>query len=316
MSFRIVVIIIFISCKSFAQVWCTPNSEWYFTHNMFQGYSGYLKHKYLYDTIIDGKFCNKIHVEGELWQILFPQLYHYNYFIYTFTNNRVVYLKDVKELGANNFDTLYNFNATIGSKWRMAPVSQTGCAISHVTVLDTGSKIIQGIRLKWLKVNYKNSTPGQMYNIPNVNDTIYERFGGLMMYPYSPGNICPWTWDLNYGGQLRCYYDLDISYQSTASPELWNNQCDYYYVGIKENSSNIKFLSIYPNPSKDLIRLESSPDLLNCRITDLSGRTIFAQFKEDNKKFEIDISQLDKGLYILIFEDRSHRLYTGKFLKE
>src|SRR6218665_1298812 len=106
--------ITFLSLNSQGQIWCTPGSVWNFKE-IFLGGNGCKRMEYLYDTIINGKTCNKIKEVRIGKNYTTPLIdYMYTRYFYTHIDNNVVYLDN---------DTLYNFNANIGDKWRIAPVN-------------------------------------------------------------------------------------------------------------------------------------------------------------------------------------------------
>jgi len=289
-----------------SQVWCTPNSEWYFSHSNF-GIYGYKKSNYLYDTLIAGKNCNKIKVNTVGYSMVPPNNFNLTDYLYTYINNKVVYIKDVMQPGTNNFDTIFNFNAAIGSKWRMAPTSVSACAMSFVTVLDTGRRTIQGLSLKWLKVNYTNNG-----GLPlNVNDTIYERLGGLFIYPYWPGNTCPTTTDAGAGGPLRCFSDNQIINHKNN----WTAACDDYYTSLKENSG-LSELNLYPNPNNGILNIEmeifnEEPEI---QIKNTLGEMLLSEKIKTNTS-HIDLSNLLNGIYFVSLK-QSSGIKTLKIVKE
>ncbi len=72
-------------------------------------------------------------------------------------------------------------------------------------------------------------------------------------------------------------------------------------------------LSVFPNPAVDYFNIqlnEKYTDGFNLEVYDLSGnRLISKQWKGEN----IDISQLDKGIYMLYLR-RNKEVYTQKLL--
>jgi hypothetical protein len=291
-----------------AQIWCTPSSEWYFTHSTFGQY-GYKKWNYLYDTLIAGKNCNKIRDNTVFYSPSPPTNYNFNEYLFTYVTNSVVFIKDVVQTGTNNFDTLFNFNGAIGSKWRMAPTSMTGCAASFVTVLDTGRSTIQGQSLKWLKLNY---TYNGNFNL-NFNDTVYERLGAFKYYPYWPQNICPTQTDSEKGGPLRCFSDNLIN----GYVHTWTNTCNYYYNGVGENALEKSSFGIHPNPANEFLTVTGKTQgNKQISVLNILGETILSENFSDESADRLNIATLKSGIYFVRYSQEGKRTSVVKFVKE
>ncbi len=85
-----------------------------------------------------------------------------------------------------------------------------------------------------------------------------------------------------------------------------------------ENSPNI---SIYPNPFKNSLFVELKQDLLTSNenleiiIYDLLGRTIKRIGQINKAKFEIDLSDLNNGIFIYNISNENGILGKGKIIK-
>ncbi len=82
--------------------------------------------------------------------------------------------------------------------------------------------------------------------------------------------------------------------------------------GMNEFISNDTFLTIYPNPAKDMISIRSADNVigLNYRVLDVLGRTLLSGKFED---IEINVSKLGSGIYFLKIEEAGS---SYKFIKE
>lgn len=268
---------------------------------------------YLYDTVITGKTCNKL-MEFRIGQELIGNVlsyYNYTRYFYTHTNNDVVYLFDPSN---NNFDTLYNFSATIGDRWRMPPLSKPKCALSYVTVTDTGHVTIQG---QWLK----SFTLAPTMPFPSVSwglyGTIYERLGAIDMYPYYWGNLCANGTDADIGGPLRCFSD----HQIIEYKKSYNGPCDYMYVSVDELKNNPGLIQLYPNPGQGLFTFHLEPASAGeqawLSITDVLGRPLKRMDLEPGKNVHsIELRDLADGVYIVSLMSGNDVVYTGKVIKQ
>ena len=312
-----VLFVLFNSTGAKSQSWCPIGATWYFNHwNIWTG-PGYIKRTYIgSNAIIDGKPCNQFLIEtyGQIGNVSIT-----GYF--TYLNNDVVY--NVPTVGSIK-DTLFDFKAKPGDKWRMAPTIKAQCAAGKVTVLDTGSKIIQGQKLRWLKVNYLSSKV-------NFIDTIYERFGPLGVYSYNWFNVCPAGSDGEYGGSLRCYSDNQI-------PNFVNDHstaCDYYNgVGITKNQSVSIEIRIFPNPSTDLITIQfpNSNGDYNFKLINALGQIHLESFGHleqpalslsqgsrkvtDENQAQLNLSNLKTGIYFLQIWENGKLVGTEKIIKQ
>jgi len=73
-------------------------------------------------------------------------------------------------------------------------------------------------------------------------------------------------------------------------------------------------VSLHPNPAKNYIVLELSySEISKIKIVDLSGKQIMVMFSNE-KNVELNISHLEKGIYILQIEQKN-KLYFKKIIK-
>ena len=69
----------------------------------------------------------------------------------------------------------------------------------------------------------------------------------------------------------------------------------HYAIGLEENLSST---SIYPNPTSDILNIKNENLIKELVITDISGKEI-KRFNCDSKESTLDISELDKGIYLI-----------------
>ncbi len=80
----------------------------------------------------------------------------------------------------------------------------------------------------------------------------------------------------------------------------------------------ISQFQMYPNPAVSTLNVEIEDHTINqIAIYDLSGRLMtVANFKGNNKKEQMNVSGLFKGLYILKLHTATGQIYSARFLKE
>jgi sugar lactone lactonase YvrE len=98
------------------------------------------------------------------------------------------------------------------------------------------------------------------------------------------------------------YYNTEND--SLVSPNAGNNTVTFHYLGttsptaVHQNIQND--LRFYPNPASDFIYLENSTgENLSAEIYDLTGRKLLSFENLSSDRQQIDISGLEKGLYVL-----------------
>lgn len=73
-------------------------------------------------------------------------------------------------------------------------------------------------------------------------------------------------------------------------------------VGINNYESIEKYVKVYPNPASDQLFVNSDFDVRNAAIYDLNGKMVWSNQNERRRKFNIDISGLEKGFYFIRIE--------------
>jgi hypothetical protein len=93
-------------------------------------------------------------------------------------------------------------------------------------------------------------------------------------------------------------------------------------VGIEEypqNSSELKSLSIYPNPASEKFKIHIDDQVsgsITLKIADIEGKTVFTREVENNSEINLSETGLASGLYLITAEyqgnfRRAKLVYTG-----
>jgi hypothetical protein len=274
---------LFFSSLSFAQNWAPAGAKWHYTYIGFS--SGYVQIAYVGDTIIAGQTCQKLQKTFNGLQFgVTPTSYIFDT-SYTYENNGVVYV-----LEQNQWKTLYNFNATIGEHWPMAPLPEFGGCTenSQLKVLATGTKVINAQTLKYLVVDFCNPD----LTSQGFQDTIIEKIGftGSYMLPF---DMCTMAFDGNEGGPFRCYSDDNFS---TYKP-FYANDCEYL-VGVEENQ--MRELTIFPNPSAGKFTIEAPLEAGQViALFDLNGQLVYRQLLINSGFSQTLDIELNPGIYLV-----------------
>lgn len=79
-----------------------------------------------------------------------------------------------------------------------------------------------------------------------------------------------------------------------------------------------RLISVYPNPAKDLVHVESRAHmLLSVQMHDLFGNTLLnvqAQDNNHNTKLSLDVAHLPNGIYYLVIKNINHTTVVRKML--
>lgn len=115
--------------------------------------------------------------------------------------------------------------------------------------------------------------------------------------------------DLSDGWYDYCVKAVYSSGISDCSEEL------SILVGESSVNSHEKQVSIFPNPTQGILNIELLDESTYViRLTDISGRTVLSR-KETELKKHIDLTNLPKGIYILIIEMKSDVLIDKVILE-
>jgi hypothetical protein len=283
MKSTLLLLALFFCSLSFAQNWAPAGAKWHYTYIGFG--IGYVEIANVGDTIIAGQTCQKLQKTFNGLQFgVTPTTYIFDT-TYTYENNGVVYV-----LEQNQWKTLYNFNATVGEHWPMAPLPEFGgCTVnSQLKVLATGTKVINAQTLKYLVLDFCNPD----LTSQGFQDTIIEKIGftGSYMLPF---DMCTMAFDGNEGGPFRCYSDNNFS---TYKP-FYANDCEFL-VGLNENQ--MLELAIYPNPSSGKFTIEA-PLVAGqvIELYNLNGQQVFSQEILNSGLSQTLEINLTPGMYVL-----------------
>jgi hypothetical protein len=279
---------LFSICLS-AQNWCAEGATWHYTADYETPAVGYAKIEYTGDTIINSQVCNKLTKTYFGYNFISNQFVSYPLGMeYTYEQNHIVYM-----FNDSNWDTLYNFNSSIGDSWKMAktPINGTCNANGRITVTDTGTVIINGFNLRYRAVDYNYDIP--VLGIQIVHDTIIEKIGNKQRYML-PFDYCNLMIDGNEGGPFRCYQDNNFASYHPYFP----NACNFT-VNITEQTE-LNTISIFPNPVSSTINIHFSKneELKKLKIYDLLGNCIITSALIKSLE-NIDVSYLPNGIYFM-----------------
>jgi hypothetical protein len=270
-----------------AQSWCPPGAEWHYSANFCTGAcNGYVRMFSSGDTIVQNQPCTKIERIRTYTSYFDPTIYVDTLSnLYTYSTVGIVWMFDPQ---MNAFDTLYDFNATIGDSWQLIHLPENSLGSDFLSVLDTGHVSVDGHQLRWLSVEYHFQ--GATGNNPPYLDTLIQRIGSNQFYmlPYDFPNG---FFDGQEGGFFRCYTDNDISYQSPSV-----QTCDLP-LRVTERALR-RAPVIFPNPGNDQITVEFPAFAFadQMELYDAWGKKVLV-VRIARERTLVDVSILPPGFY-------------------
>jgi hypothetical protein len=96
-----------------------------------------------------------------------------------------------------------------------------------------------------------------------------------------------------------------------------NSQSRSLPLKIEELSGNEKQISLFPNPAKEYIILQSVSILKSAILTDLSGRILKTfDFKPHQSQYELELNELKAGIYLVSIKDSAGNSTVKKLVIE
>jgi hypothetical protein len=295
----LLLLIIGLNVSMKAQLWFPQGAQWYYKAVTFPNTSAYVELIKTGTTTIGGKTCANLNgtYKGALLGFGPTTITIANFQnINTYEENNIVFVYN-SYIAA--FDTLVNFNATIGDTWKQA--ISANCTITPVaTVIDTGHVTINGLFLKRIKVTYVNGG----------TNTFIEKIGSVSSF-FLPYSNCLLD---EPAGYFVCYSDDNFPLHDNGL-----GVCKFS-VGLNDLDPEYNKLQIYPNPNNGLLNIQlQDASLNNCtiKLTNVLGQEvrIDEQIKQ-NDLISIDLGLLKKGIYFLQLFDKGALIDVEKIIRE
>ena len=93
----------------------------------------------------------------------------------------------------------------------------------------------------------------------------------------------------------------------SALPTRINSNSDFVNVDVKEKETKLidRDLSISPNPSNGLFKIESLNSLQSIEVYDITGKTIWKKtdLNKNTNSFDVDLSTIQNGIYLIKIND-------------
>lgn len=291
---KLIFILLFLSCLTtlFGQQWAPVGSKW--TYSDFSwGYPFSNSPRVIEsvaDTTILGKECRVI--EGNCACGFFVNR------TYMYSENNKIYLFNDS---TQSFHTLYDFSVGVGGTWTIVPPNPADSF--KVVVESVYSQIIQGVSYNIQQIRNLNS--GDVWEF---NGKVAEGIGNINYCFFPQYAVCD-----PFSGRLRCYDDTkNITYFDTIP-------CDSTIYGLSVDNNYLENdVAIYPNPATSTLFIELNNlqfSSYSIEIFSLFGQKVISIGETTNKKTEISLENLSKGMYVVQIMDEKGNYYIKKVIK-
>ena len=298
-----------------AQNWCPPGATWFYKeYNGVTSTDGVIKYQYVRDTLvnsINAKLIKGTFTGKKIGAYPYPVATVYNYATYiTYEANRVVYI-----YRNGNFDTVVNYNATVGDKWKCLS-SSGGCGPTrYLTVTDTGHLLVNGLNLKTL-VTYDTN---KVVATPKIHKTIVVEKIYNFSGSYAQDVLFRIYCDKNENGGVEYSLITFLCYSDDNFLPYGANACNI--TGLNEISGGLSELIVFPNPTNSNLKV-LLPYLMNSNmefsLTNNLGQKLLNEKPQaiSGLEVEMDLSKLAAGIYFIQILDHKKLIAKTKVIKE
>jgi hypothetical protein len=192
--------------------------------------------------------------------------------------------------------------------------------------VDPGFTNNEDLMDEWVSFIVSNGTPGapgggdkMPWWRTNQTDNIWEPdWPPLADLSYSDGTLNGGAMGGYPLGDLNWYLDDKASWEMTNESEALIAMMKNPNVGIEENEIDAQssLISVYPNPASDMLYINSASELNSVMVYDVVGQLVKQVNLDRSFTSDLDISDLNNGVYILQVETVSGEYSSSKFVKK
>lgn len=204
------------------------------------------------------------------------------------------------------------FNFMTG-RWRDGqPLTEGGLGYTGQQIVEFAFPGLPASENTWTEYSAEN-TPGDrraLLNYAPINDYLpgdIRTFHTSFVYSDNQADHLTQVEGLQMrmdsiqGFFLNCYDPNGIGFQP----------CNLILTEVEASLSQPKKLTIYPNPTKGPLTIETEVPIERIYVLDLQGKVLF----EDHYQQQIDLSHLPKGMYLLRVKAEGHLIHK-KLLRQ
>lgn len=162
-----------------------------------------------------------------------------------------------------------------------------------------------------------NITPGT-HQCNNMPSTLVESINIIpcdVVEITVKANVCG-TYDMDWGLFVSC---IDGSSLQSDSEEIsYLKTLESFESAARRIQNNLEAFTIFPNPVSDVLNISTTDSEINyqsARILDNAGRTILTENRSGRTEWQLDVSRLPQGTYLLEVTDDYGNRMVEKFIK-
>jgi hypothetical protein len=277
-------------------IWFEADATWHYSYGegMEAQSEGYERLEVTGDTVVNRinyKIINRTRVYSTGVKRELENLY----LRYDSDNDQVLRYTDSKEY------LLYDFSAEIGDTIKVEGINGFGgISFCHLHIdsirIEVFSDSIQR------RVQYCTETQNYQFNFAG---RIIEGIGSEVFLIPVDELVC----DAGCANDLRCYQDSKIV---LTNPYIG---CEDLISGSYQKISFLQEIMVYPNPTNDLLYIESKKTISNITVYDLQGNMILYKYVDSLMNTNIRFQDIESGLYLIriIFEGGQYETRTVLF---
>lgn len=131
--------------------------------------------------------------------------------------------------------------------------------------------------------------------------------------PTAVSNISNFTGAL-YNDSLYMVAVAGYDGVGTSSANEWLNMGPSPFVGIKDISSNISSLLVYPNPATQQLTIVKPTGIktYTIKLFNAQGAMVWSQPETLAEKINIDVKPFNNGIYFILLTDQNNKVLTAK----
>lgn len=171
-----------------------------------------------------------------------------------------------------------------------------------------------GSFMPWWRTNMATDEKLVQVDWPPLADLTYSdatmKTGGVNNYPL---------------GDLNWYPEMKMTWMGTGEPmklieamKAGQLPTDWQPVGIEDNEVNGRssLVSVYPNPATSVLYISSDLELNSVEVYNMVGQMVKQVNLDKGMSFNLDIADLNNGVYVLKVETVSGVSSSSKFVKK
>jgi len=149
-----------------------------------------------------------------------------------------------------------------------------------------------------------------------VDVSISTSDSDFVTYDVDLSGSSAWTGDVVVNISFRDSDNLNGAGKSSGTGDFLIDRIEFK-SGSSSVSNNQNFnLTIFPNPSKDMLKIVSESLISNIKLMDLNGKMIREYTPELQKQVQLDIKSLTPGVYFIKVKDVTQKTRTQKIIKQ